>query len=96
MKINFKQLDTNSEKILKFTYGLYPIEVGRTSTWVWTDNLFGGESNDIKSLTIAATSEIENMLLFNGEEMEIQKAYQLNDNDDLRLGDTAFKFKSAE
>lgn len=32
----------------------------------------------------------------NGEEMEIQKAYQLNDNDDLRLGDTAFKFKSAE
>jgi hypothetical protein len=73
MKINFKQLDTNSEKILKFTYGLYPIELDRTSTWVWTDNLFGGESNDIKSLTIAATSEIENTLLFNGEEMEIQK-----------------------
>ena len=45
MKINFKQLDTNSEKILKFTYGLYPIEVGSTSTWAWTDNLFGGESN---------------------------------------------------
>jgi pSer/pThr/pTyr-binding forkhead associated (FHA) protein len=32
----------------------------------------------------------------NGEEMEIQKAYQLNDKDELRLGDTVFKFKSAE
>jgi len=72
MKLNYKHLEIHNEKILKFTYGLYPIEVGRTSTWVWTDNLFGGESNDIKSLMISATSEIENTLLFNGEEMEIQ------------------------
>lgn len=73
MKMNFKQLDKNSEKILKFTYGLYPIEQDRNSKWMWTANLLGGESNDIKSLTITATSEIENTLLFNGEEMEIQK-----------------------
>ena len=32
----------------------------------------------------------------NGVEMEIQKAYQMNDNDELRLGNTIFKFKSAE
>lgn len=32
----------------------------------------------------------------NKEEMEIQKAYQLNDNDELRLGNTVFRFKSAE
>jgi len=73
MRINFKQLDTNSEKILKFTYGLYPVERDRNSKWVWTANLFGGVSNDIKSLTITATSEIENTLTFDGGEMEIQK-----------------------
>ena len=73
MKINFKQLDENCQKILKFTYGLYPTERDRNSKWVWTANLFGGESNDIKSLTITATSEIENTLTFDGEEMEIQK-----------------------
>jgi hypothetical protein len=32
----------------------------------------------------------------NGEEMEIQKAYEMNDNDILRLGNTVFRFKSAE
>jgi hypothetical protein len=31
----------------------------------------------------------------NGEEMEIQKAYPLNDGDELRLGNVVFKFKSA-
>jgi pSer/pThr/pTyr-binding forkhead associated (FHA) protein len=31
----------------------------------------------------------------NGVEMEIQKAYPINDNDELRLGNTVFKFKSA-
>lgn len=31
----------------------------------------------------------------NGEEMEIQKAYALNDGDELRLGNAVFKFKSA-
>ena len=72
MKMNFKQLDKNSEKILKFTYGLYTVENNHNSNWVWTANLFGGISNDIKSLMISATSEIENTLLFNGEEMEIQ------------------------
>ena len=73
MKMNFKQLDKNSEKILKFTYGLYTVENNHNSNWVWTANLFGGISNDIKSLMISATSEIENTLLFNGEEMEIKK-----------------------
>lgn len=73
MRINFKQLDENSQKILKFTYGLHPVERDRNSKWVWTANLFGGESNDIKTLTISATSEIENTLTFDGEEMEIQK-----------------------
>jgi hypothetical protein len=32
----------------------------------------------------------------NGEEMEIQKAYEMKDNDELRLGNTVFRFKSAE
>jgi hypothetical protein len=32
----------------------------------------------------------------NGQEMEIQKAYELKDNDVLRLGNTIFRFKSAE
>ena len=32
----------------------------------------------------------------NGEEMEIQKAYELHDKDELRLGNTIFKFKSAD
>lgn len=31
----------------------------------------------------------------NGEEMEIQKAYPLNDGDELKLGNIIFKFKSA-
>lgn len=31
----------------------------------------------------------------NGVEMEIQKAYPIKDNDELRLGNTVFKFKSA-
>jgi hypothetical protein len=73
MKINYKSLDQNSEKILKFTRGLYPVEHGHNSNWVWTSNLFGGISSDIKSLTITATSEIENTLLFDDVEMEIQK-----------------------
>lgn len=32
----------------------------------------------------------------NGEEMEIQKAYPLSDGDQLKLGSTVFKFKTAE
>jgi hypothetical protein len=32
----------------------------------------------------------------NSEEMEIQKAYEMKDNDELRLGNTVFRFKSAE
>ena len=32
----------------------------------------------------------------NGQEMEIQKAYEMKDNDELRLGNTVFRFKSAE
>ena len=72
MKLNYKHLEINNEKILKFTYGLYPVELDRNSKWMWTADLFGGEANDIKSLTITAISEIENTLLFNGEEMEIQ------------------------
>lgn len=31
----------------------------------------------------------------NGQEMEIEKAYPLNDGDELRLGNTVFKFKSS-
>jgi hypothetical protein len=32
----------------------------------------------------------------NGQELEVEEAYDLNDGDDLRLGNTTFKFKSAE
>ena len=36
-----------------------------------------------------------NGTFINGEEIEVEEAYDLNDGDDLRLGNTVFKFKSA-
>jgi hypothetical protein len=35
-----------------------------------------------------------NGTFLNGEEIEIEKAYSLNDGDEIRLGDTVFRFKS--
>lgn len=37
-----------------------------------------------------------NGTFLNGEELEVEKAYVLNDGDDVRLGNTTFKFKSCE
>ena len=36
-----------------------------------------------------------NGTFINGEEIEVEEAYDLNDGDDIRLGNTVFKFKSA-
>jgi pSer/pThr/pTyr-binding forkhead associated (FHA) protein len=36
-----------------------------------------------------------NGTFLNGEELEVEEAYDLHDGDELRLGNTVFKFKSA-
>jgi hypothetical protein len=37
-----------------------------------------------------------NGTFLNGEELEVEEAYDLNDGDDLKVGNTVFKFKTAE
>ena len=37
-----------------------------------------------------------NGTFINGVELEVEEAFDLNDGDDLRLGNSIFKFKSAE
>jgi hypothetical protein len=72
MQLNFKQLD-DSQKSVQFLNGLYSIERDRNSKWMWTKKSFSGIVNNIDYITISILSDIENVLTFDGYNMNITK-----------------------
>lgn len=71
MKIGFNQLD-NTKKSVQFLEGIFPLETDKKFFWVWTSTKISGVTSNVKYLTIEAFSEIDNVLISNGYEMEIK------------------------
>lgn len=71
MKINFNQLDDN-KKQLQFTNGIFSLENNRNIKWVWSSQEFGGTVKNIDYVTLTVTSEIDNVLFYDGNEMDIK------------------------
>lgn len=71
MKINFNQLD-NSKKSVQFLNGIYSLESDRKSAWIWTSNEVSGICSNVEFVTIKALSEINNILNFDDNKMEIR------------------------
>lgn len=71
MKINFKKLD-ETKKIAQFLDGIFPLETDKKSHWIWTSSKVYGIVSDVESITIKAFSEIDNVLIYNNDEMIIK------------------------
>jgi hypothetical protein len=64
-------LDDN-EKQLQFTNGIYSLENNRNVKWVWSSQEFGGTVKNIDYVTLTVTSEIDNVLFYDNNEMDIK------------------------
>lgn len=71
MKINFKKLD-QTKKVVQFLEGVFPLETDKKFSWVWTTTRVYGIVSNVESITIKAFSEIDNVLIHEGNEMEIK------------------------
>jgi hypothetical protein len=71
MKINYKKLD-DSKKLVQFLEGIFPLETDKKFFWVWTSTKVYGIVSNVKSITIKAFSEIDNVLLYDDKESEIK------------------------
>lgn len=71
MNINFKSLD-GLDKQIKFLDGIFPLETNDKSSWIWTSHKVNGVISDIKSVTIKAFSDIDNVLFYENCVMEIK------------------------
>lgn len=71
MKINFNQLD-DTKKQIQFTNGIYSLENNRTVKWIWSSQEFEGTVKNIDYVTLTVTSDIDNVLYYDDNEMEIK------------------------
>jgi hypothetical protein len=71
MKINYNQLD-KSNKSFYIVEGIYPIESDKNSTWIWTSTAVFGIVSNVRYISIQATSEIDNILTYDGADMDIK------------------------
>lgn len=90
MTLNFNQLDS-SNKNLYILEGIYPIENDKKSSWIWTKTEVIGIINNIQHITIQATSEIGNVLIYDNLQTEI-KSNSLNIIKLNTVGKTDFQF----
>jgi hypothetical protein len=71
MKINYNQLD-DSKKQIQFTHGIYSLENNRSTKWIWSSQTFGGIVNNVDYVTLTVTSEIDNTLHYDNNQMELK------------------------
>ena len=71
MKINFNQLD-DSKKQIQFINGIYSLENNKNVKWVWTNQEFDGILKNIDYVTLTVASDIDNVLYYDDNEMEIK------------------------
>lgn len=71
MRINFNQLD-QSRKNVQFLEGIFPLETDRKFSWVWTSKKINGIVSNVDFIIIKAFSEIDNVLTFDGNKMNIK------------------------
>lgn len=71
MTINYNQLDS-SNKSLYIVDGIYPIESDKKSSWIWTSTTVNGIVNNVEYVTIQATSEIDNVLVYDDISVDIK------------------------
>ncbi len=72
MKINYNQLD-DSKKHIQFTSGIYSLENGKNGKWIWSSQEIDGVVKNIDYVTLTVTSDIDNVLYFDNNEMDIKK-----------------------
>jgi hypothetical protein len=71
MKINYNQLD-DSKKQIQFTHGIYSLENNKSTKWIWSSTNFGGLINNVDYITLTVTSEVDNILYYDNNEMELK------------------------
>jgi flagellar assembly factor FliW len=74
MSVNFRQLDKKNKQI-QFTDGVYSFEENRESRWIWTSSNFSGIAKNIEYVTLTIISEMDNVLIYDGESMNIKPKY---------------------
>jgi hypothetical protein len=71
MTINFNQLD-KSQKNVQFLNGIFNLETDGKSSWIWTSKKIIGLVSNVDFITIKAFSDIDNVLLYENNKMEIK------------------------
>jgi hypothetical protein len=71
MTINYKKLDRSS-KVTQFLEGIFYLESDKNSNWIWSSTKVYGVVSNVDFITIKAFSEIDNVLIFDNNQMEIK------------------------
>jgi hypothetical protein len=71
MTLNFNQLDS-ANKSFYIVEGLYPIEHDKNTSWMWTSTNVVGIVFNIQSIIIHATSDIDNVLIYDNINVDIK------------------------